>query len=54
MIDSRLLTRLKRVNRLRAMIGDGVSNAKEVLEEADRVLSLDMRSLGVRNTSMQR
>jgi hypothetical protein len=43
--DSTFMRRIKRVNQIRAMVSDGVANAKDVLEEAERVLAQDMRWL---------
>lgn len=38
-MDNQFLTRLKRVNRLRAAVLDDRLSAREILEEAERVLA---------------
>jgi hypothetical protein len=44
-IDNVFMTRLKRVNRLRAAVSNGSLSMREVLEEAERVLTKDIRWL---------
>lgn len=38
MADSKLLGRIRKVNLLRQMVGDGCMNSRQVLEEAERLL----------------
>ena len=38
-MDNQFLTRIKRVNRLRAAVLDDRLSAREILEEAERVLA---------------
>jgi hypothetical protein len=45
MMDNTFMRRISRVNKMRSMITDGVANAKDVLEEAERVLAQDIRWL---------